>query len=174
MKEKVLQWEIGGIVFIILLGSFLHFAFELSGYSRVVALVAAVNESVWEHLKLGFWPAVLYALIEYPFVKRENFVIAKAVCVYVIPFSIVVLFYAYTAILGHSILFLDILIFMIAVILGQLASYKILLAHDLPEWMNVAGAGAAILLAILFMVFTFYPPHMFLFEDPLTGGYGIL
>jgi len=30
-----------------------------------------------------------------------------------------------------------------------------------------------VLLPILFIVFTFYPPHIFLFQDPITGGYGI-
>ena len=171
---KVLHWEVFGIVFIFFLGSFLHSAFELSGYHKVVAMVAAVNESVWEHLKLGFWPAVFWALIEYPFLRKSNFIAAKAVSFYVIPFSIVVLFYVYTTILGHDSPVLDILIFVIAIIVGQFASYKILESQNLLNETTGVALIAVILLAFTFVVFTFYPPHLSLFEDPFTGGYGIL
>lgn len=170
---KAIHWELGGIVFIILVGSLLHFVFELSGYSKVIALIAAVNESVWEHLKLGFWPAVFYALIEYPFLKRPNFLIAKGVCMYVIPLSIVVLFYSYTAVLGYNTLVMDILIFVVAVILGQVISYKILMSQELPHMWNRVAVAAVIFLAILFIVFTFYPPHLSIFQDSVTGRYGI-
>ena len=172
---KVVSWEFFGIIFIIFVGSSLHFAFELSGHWKVVALVAAINESVWEHLKLGFWPAVFYALIEYPFLKKiENFVIAKAASACVIPFCIVVLFYSYTTILGYDTLAMDILIFIIAVIIGQLASYRILTTRKLPRSVTMIAFAALCLLAVLFVVFTFYPPHLSIFQDPITGGYGFL
>lgn len=54
MKRSLLKWEMLGIAFISLLGAFLHFAFELSGQAKVVGAFAAVNESVWEHLKIAF------------------------------------------------------------------------------------------------------------------------
>lgn len=171
--KKVLAWELVGILFIVFVGSFFHFLFELSGYLKVVALIAAVNESVWEHLKLGVFPAAIYALIEYKFLKKPNFVTAKAVSIYVIPIAIVGLFYLYTAILGYDTLVMDILIFVIAVILGQLASYKLLMSSDLPQWWNKVSFVAIIVILVLFMVFTFYPPHLSLFQDPITGGYGI-
>jgi hypothetical protein len=55
MAKTALRWELAGIVSIILAGSTLHFAFEWANYWRPAALIAAVNESTWEHLKLGFW-----------------------------------------------------------------------------------------------------------------------
>jgi hypothetical protein len=172
---KILYWEILGIIFIICVGSALHFVFELSGYWKPVGLIAAVNESVWEHLKLGFWPAVFFALIEYPFLKKTgNFVIAKAVSIYLIPFGIAALFYSYTFILGHNTLAMDVLIFVFAVVMGQVASYRIMTASELPQKLNATALLAVVALAVLFMVFTFYPPHVSLFEDTVTGGYGIL
>jgi len=171
---KGLYLEILGIVFIVFLGSFLHFAFELSGFWAPVALISAVNESVWEHLKLGFWPAVIYALCKYPFLKnRSNFLIAKSVGIYVIPVSIVVLFYSYTTVLGHNIPAVDILIFVVAVILGQGVSYRILESSELPQRLNLFALIAVGLLAAAFVVFTFYPPHLPIFRDPGTGKYGI-
>jgi hypothetical protein len=54
MKNSILKWEIIGIVFIVLAGGLLHFVFEWSGSWRPLAIIAAVNESTWEHLKLAF------------------------------------------------------------------------------------------------------------------------
>jgi hypothetical protein len=175
VKKSTLRWEIGGIVFIIVVGTVLHFVFEWSGRAIPIAPIAAVNESVWEHLKLGFWPALVYAALEYSrFGKSaKNFPLAKTLGIYLIPITIVVLFYSYTAILGHDLLIADILIFVVAVIAGQLVSYKLLRASPLPERLNRFAPIALAVLGILLVLFTFYPPHLPLFRDPVTGLYGI-
>jgi len=100
--------------------------------------------------------------------------ITKAIGIYVMPAAIAILFYSYTAILGEDILIVDILIFVVAVALGQLASYRILTMKQLPQWSNIMGLIMVILLAVAFGVFTFYPPHRPLFRDAVTGSYGII
>jgi len=42
---------------------------------------SAVNESVWEHLKLSFWPALPYSLLEHRHLRgrTDRFLPAKAV-----------------------------------------------------------------------------------------------
>jgi hypothetical protein len=176
MNRSILRWELIGIGVIAILGSVLHFAFEFSGNWPPMGVIAAVNESVWEHLKIAFWPAVFYALFEYPFFRgfSPNFVIAKAAGIYVMPVAIVVLFYSYTAIIGGDILIVDILIFVVAVALGQLTSYKLLKMERLPPWLDKVGLVMVILLAVAMGVFTFYPPQLPIFRDGLTGAYGIL
>ena len=52
MRKMILRWELIGIVVIILAGSALHFVFEWTRYWPPEAVIAAVNESTWEHLKL--------------------------------------------------------------------------------------------------------------------------
>jgi len=175
VKNSILRWELGGIIFIIVLGSLLHFAFEWSGRAIPIAPIAAVNESVWEHLKLAFWPALVYAALEYSRFGKSanNFPFAKTLGIYLIPITIVVLFYAYTAILGHGLLEVDIAIFVVAVIVGQLVSYKLLTASPLPKRLNRFAPIALVVLGILFVVFTFYPPQVPLFRDSVTGAYGI-
>ena len=175
MKKSVLIWELLGIIFITILGSALHFVFDWLGQWKPIALIAAVNESVWEHLKLGFWPVLFYSLIEYRYLKKStnNFLIAKTIAMYLIPISIVILFYSYTAILGYNMLIIDISIFVIAVVIGQLVSYKILISPSLPHSMNKLAMIALIVVILMFLLFTFYPPHLPIFKDPITGGYGI-
>jgi len=176
MDRSILRWELIGIAVISILGSVLHFAFAWSGNWPPMGVIAAVNESVWEHLKIAFWPALFYALFEYPFFRgfAKNFVIAKAAGIYVMPAAIVVLFYSYTAVIGGDFLIVDILIFVVAVALGQLTSYKLLAMGRLPPWLDKLGLVMVILLAVAMGVFTFYPPHLPIFRDSLTSAYGIL
>jgi hypothetical protein len=82
----ILRWELVGIVVIILAGSALHFVFEWTHYWRPAVVVAAVNESTWEHL-LGFWPGLLFALVEYLFIRKaaHNFWVAKSLGLLAMP-----------------------------------------------------------------------------------------
>ena len=112
-KIQIRKWELIGIAVIAGVGAVMHFAFEWSGELRAVAVFAAVNESVWEHLKLTYWPALLYAALEYRKIRSlsDNFITAKAAGIYVMPAAIIALFYAYTAITGSDNLIADITIF---------------------------------------------------------------
>jgi hypothetical protein len=174
MKKYALKWELLGIVFIIVLGGALHFVFDLSGEWTPLALIAAVNESVWEHLKLGFWPAIIYFLIEYRYIRKSsgNFLFAKAIGILLIPAAITVLFYAYTAFI-EDMLAADLIIFVVAVVAGQLTSYKVLTVSPLPSWVNRLGMVLLIFLAIAFCTLTYYAPQLPIFRDPIGGGYGI-
>jgi hypothetical protein len=158
-----------------MLGSVLHFTFELSGNNLYVGVFSAVNESVWEHLKLAFWPALLFMLTEFFFLKdsSNNFVFAKTVGVYLMVTIIPAVFYLYTAFSGESIFIIDILTFVLAVMVGQLVSYKLLTTPKLFGKLAWLSLILLVILAILFVVFTFYPPQIDIFKDSTTGNYGI-
>jgi len=175
VNRSVLVYEVVGALFIIILGSALHFTFELSDGNPLVGTFSAVNESVWEHLKLVFWPALLFILIEYiPLKKKtDNFAAAKTVGVYLAVVIIPIVFYSYTAITGESIFLIDISTFVVAVIIGQISSYKLLTHEKLSESLNIISLVLLILLGIAFLLFTFYPPNLQPFQDPVTGKYGI-
>lgn len=161
---------------IIILGFLLHFTYEGSGDNMVVGVFSAVNESVWEHLKLAFWPTLLYALIEYFPLRRvaHNFVFAKTAAVYVMVGAIPAIFYTYTQFTGEDILAIDIASFVIAVVVGQLVSYTFLIRREFAGKLSWGALFFLVLLAAVFVVFTFTPPQASPFQNPLTGTYGIV
>lgn len=175
MKRPLRKWELIGIAVIACLGALLHFAFEWSGELRPIAVFAAVNESVFEHLKLTYWPALFYAAVEYKFIREstKNFIIGKTTGLYVMPAAIMALFYSYTIITGSENLIADIAIFVGAVALGQLASCNILTREQLSPSFHKAALAGLISLGVIYAVFTFYPPHLPIFVNPITGTYGI-
>src|SRR6056297_1704886 len=80
MKDKVLKWQLGGFFFIISAGALFHYVFEWTDFYVPTAWLFAVNESVWEHLKLVFWPLTIFMFPEYIALRKEarNFYYAKA------------------------------------------------------------------------------------------------
>lgn len=116
-----------------------------------------------------------YAAIEYRFIRGQvsNFFPAKAAAVYLIPLITGLVFYGYTAILGEKILIVDILIFLVAIIVGQFISYKIMTSAKVPGVLNVISPVSIIILALILMLSTLYPPHLPIFLDKNTGMYGI-
>ena len=174
-KKSILLYELVGMVLIIIIGTLLHFTFEWSGFQDIVGVFSAVNESVWEHLKIAFMPSILFAIIEYRFLykRTNNFFFAKALGIYSMMVIIPVIFYAYTIFIEHN-LTIDILSFMFAIIVGQLVSFKMLTFKQQPRNFRLISIIALIILGLAFIVFTFYPPQIALFQDPVSGEYGII
>ena len=175
-QEKLLKTQVIIIVISIILGTILHFTYNLSGENNFIGSFSAVNESVWEHLKLAFFPMLILGIIEYFFVKNisNNYIEAKTIGIFLAISFIVVAFFTYTGILGVDILILDILIFIISIILGEAISYKLMKREN--ESNNKTKVLAGIILIFLlfsFIICTFNPPKVNLFRDPITKTYGI-
>ena len=61
-EEKWPAWETAGLFAVLIAGNLLHFAYGWSGGSPAAAMIAAVNESTWEHMKLLAMPWLLWTL----------------------------------------------------------------------------------------------------------------
>jgi len=175
MKNKILQWEVIGIIFVIIVGTLLHFLFEWLYSWPPIGAIAAVNESVWEHLKLPYWPLIIFSFIEYNYIKEDikNFIIGKAIAMLISIGTILITFYSYTAILGTEILFIDIMSFFVGVIIGQLVSYKIISLNELQKWIRIVSWIVIIGMGLSLILFTYLPPHLPIFQDSESGLYGI-
>lgn len=175
IHKIILKWEIAGVVLIFLAGSLLHFIYDWLGEWKPLALISAVNESTWEHLKMAFWAGLFFYTIEYAFLKRKlkNVVTAAAVALFITPAIIVLLFYSYTLLLGRHLVPVDIAIFFIAIAAAQYLHYKLITGELLPTRIERYAAVLLLMLLVAFSLFTYYPPEFFLFRDSSTGGYGI-
>ena len=55
-------YMISGIIFVSVLGTLLHFAYEFSGNNLFVGIFAPINESIWEHTKLIYFTMLAYSI----------------------------------------------------------------------------------------------------------------
>ena len=175
MKKALSLWQFAGFVFTVLLGSLLHFVYDWSGQSIFVAPFSAVNESTWEHMKLLFFPMFIFALIQRRFLQKdyENFWCVKLAGILVGLILIPVLFYTYRGVFGTSPDIVNIAIFFAA---AAFAYWVETLLFKQARGLCVSPAAAffaIILIAVAFVAFTFSPPEIPLFQDPVTMRYGL-
>ena len=175
-RNKIFSLELTGFVFISILGSLLHFTFDFLGGWPPVALFAAANESVWEHLKLVFWPSLIYAIIEWRVFRGDikGFWTAKTLGILSMPAIIVLGFYGYTTIAGRNMLWADISLFIAAVFIGQMISVRLMRRRSFPPAIKILTIALIASMIVAFSLMTFFPPHAPLFREPRTGQYGIL
>lgn len=175
-NDKLIKAQLIVVLFSLIVGTLLHFTYEWSGESLFVGSFSAVNESVWEHLKLVFFPMLIATIVEYFFVKKDvnNYIEAKTIGIFTAIAFIVVAFFTYSGIIGTSIIVIDILIFIISIILGEYVAYKLMKREDESSVLTASlSIAILIFLFLCFVIFTYLPPEVNLFRDVTTGIYGI-
>ena len=174
MQNRLSSWQIAGFLFTSVAGTLLHFLFDWTGGNPVAGLFSAVNESIWEHMKLLFYPMVIFAAVESRFAKPlpDSFWWIKLTGILAGLGLIPVLYYCYTGILGVEADWFNITIFFIAAAVSfrmETALFRKRVRCPLPSGVAV-GCLAAI--SLLFSLLTFFPPEIPFFRDPVTGSYG--
>lgn len=163
------KWIIKGIFSLFLIGTFMHFLYDLSGGNVIVGLIAAVNESLWEHSKMVLLPVICWWSFYYIIKGKEHNIdknkwfTSALIALLTALITIPLLYYFYTEAFGVEILAVDISILLLA-----FHFYKY--SKGINLYIPIC---IFILLILVFMIFTFYPPHIPFFRDSITGQYGI-
>lgn len=173
-KIKIKNYQIFSVIFACIVGTLLHFTYEFFGENMLVASFSAVNESVWEHLKLLFFPMLITTIIGYFYIGKNspNFLCSNLLGIITSILFIIIFFYTYTGIIGESIVFIDIASFFVAVILGEYLAYKLMTSNFRCN--NIIAIIILASIFICFIVFTYFTPKIEIFKDPVTNQYGII
>lgn len=174
MNKNLALWQFSGFALTSLLGSLLHFLYGWTNESLLVAPFSAVNESTWEHLKLFFFPAFLFSLVQYKFFKDyENFWCIKLIGILSGLFLIPVLFYTYNGAVGKSPDWLNIALFFLVCAISFLIEWYLFRKNTLGCKRPLLAFLCLCFIGVLFVVFTFWTPKIAIFKDPVTNTYGI-
>lgn len=174
MNRSIPSWQLFGFASASLGGTILHFLYDWLDGAVWVAPFSGVNESTWEHMKLLFWPMLVYAVIQRIFFRDDPaFWCIKLRGILLGLVLIPVLYYTYNGVIGTSPDAINIAIFF----LSAAAAYHYEARLLGKETVRCRSPRIAVLvlctLAVLFAVFTFATPEYGIFRDPLTGTYGI-
>ena len=166
------MWRLGGFLFTAAAGTLLHFAYGWSGENPVVGAFSAVSESTWEHMKLLFFPMLLYGLVAVPKLKSAYPFLPCAYGEGILLGLLLIptLFYTYSGILGFSVPPVDIAIFYISVIAAfLLCARKTKRAQKkqltCPKWEERLLILSLLLFFAGFVFFTATPPDLGIFQS---------
>ena len=150
-------------------GTLWHFVYDLSGGNSFIGIIAPINESVWEHLKLLFFPALFYFIIEYFLCKEnyENYIPAVVIGIFAGMLAITAFYYTYNGILGYGVTALDIFSYFLGLFVTLWVKRKILRnKYFCSKTAKYLSLSFTVLTAILFGVWSFYPPSLAIFIPP--------
>ena len=96
------KYTVGGVLFTAVLGTLSHFFYEWSGENSLLALLVPVSESTWEHMKMLFFPMLLFCVFESVLLRKRypDLFFAGAAGILTGLLLIPTIFYTYSGILG--------------------------------------------------------------------------
>ncbi len=173
MKRSIGIWQLWGFAATVFGGTILHFLYDWLGGAAWVSPFSGVNESTWEHMKLLFWPMLIYAIVQsYFFKERADYWCIKLRGTLLGLVLIPIVFYTYNGVIGPSPDWINIAIFFISAAVAYICETRQF--NNEPTCRSSKTCIAILcVLALLFVIFTFATPEISIFKDPLTGTYGI-
>ena len=162
-----------GVAVISIIGTLAHFVYDWTHHNKILGLFVAVNESVWEHIKIAITPTLLWSLYDgiiygiYP-----NYFLGKFLSLLVLVVLMPTLFYLYEKFLKRDILFLNIAIFYISIMFSQLVFYVIICQSPISSLAQYLSCLGTFVFFGAYMTLTLKPLNNIIFKDPITGKYG--
>ena len=174
MKRSISSWQLFGFAVTSLGGTILHFLYDWLGGAVWIAPFSGVNESTWEHMKLLFWPMLVFAAVQWIFFgDRHDFWCIKLRGILLGLSLIPILFYTYNGVVGPSPDYINIGIFFLSAAAVYLYETHLFCSRTVKCKSPGAAVFVLCVIAALFAIFTFWAPELGIFRDPLTGTYGI-
>ena len=176
MKKTIYRAQLAAFLFTCVTGTLVHFLYDAFPDFPLTAVISSVNESVWEHMKLLYFPMFVAALAQrlFPFAQRQDFWCIKLSGIITGLFLIPALYYTYTGALGIHLTWVDISIYYISAAAAYLLETHLLM-HEPHRICRFSRAAMllTVTLAFIFLFFTYFPPRLPLFADPITMKYGL-
>ena len=164
-----------GIPALFLSAAAFHFLYGWSGGCPAVGLIAPVNESVFEHMKMLALPTALwwgvYALVRRKELRAGAWLTGGLAAAAAAALMIPLLFYFYTGALGREIFWVDLAVTLLAATGGQLLGRHVYVRGRGMSAPRAAALTVCFILALALL--TVFPLRIPMFRDPASGICGI-
>lgn len=156
------------------LGTILHFTNNWFKDSIFIQVISAINESTWEHMKLLVFPTILVMFIQYYTLdmRYPNFFSSVLTLLLVQTLAIPLLYEPLRVIFKRVHFIVTIIIFYVSVLFGVLAQYYAL-QNNIIIFNEPISLIIIAIITLIYWIFTYYPPKIWIFRDPNTriSGY---
>lgn len=146
-------------------GACLHFIYALFP-SPITALISPVNESLWEHVKILFWPGLAASL----YLTRQEgraCLASRLLCLVVSCVAMLGIGYLYHVVWRGTALSFDLCLFVVLMAAALMLPGP--LSRHIPQRLDELMLALTLILGAAILLFTFLPPDNILFYD-LSGA----
>ena len=174
MKRSLTLWQTAGFIFTGIMGVVLHFLFDWTGGNIAVSFFSAVNESIWEHTKLLFFPMLIFAFVQKRYIGNNytDFCCIKLSGMLKAIVSTIVLYYTINGVFGNTPDWINIAMFFVVDFAVYYTETVNLRKEKICSLSTKEVTLILVFVVLIYVWFTFYPPQIPLFRDPVSGTYG--
>ena len=165
--KKIHLYLISGFIFTAVFGTLSHFFYGWSDGNPLIGLISPVNESTWEHMKLVFFPVLIWSFFITGSGSKLSPALRPALLLggFIGTLMIPVLFYTYSGILVHNVTGIAIAISFVNAFLAFFCAWRLQNSRIIYQKRTVIYI-LTVLFLVLFILFTFLPPDIGLFAEP--------
>jgi hypothetical protein len=118
---------------------------------------------------------LIFSAIEHRSIGGQvnNYLFSKALGIFALSSTILVIHYTYTGITGRSIVLVDVASYAAGALVCQVLAFRLYKRKPLSGSLKAGGALFLILMGSLLALFTYFPPHKGIFMDKTNNTYGI-
>lgn len=164
------------VIAIFLLSALSHFIYDWFP-NTFTSIFFPVNESIWEHTKMVFTTMMIWGLIEYFIVSnqgKKNFVTGLLFSTILTIITLILIFTPIYYLLDKKEnMIITLIIYLISIIIGQIASHKILKIEKKLDSLNIISLISIPIIFIAYGLLTYYPIKAGLFYDYPNNKYGL-
>ena len=166
--------KILGVIIAFLVAFPLHFLYDKFP-NFLTSIIAPVNESIFEHMKIIFGSILFSGVIQKIIVikkdlKYNNICISNVISGFLSIFVFLAIFLPVYLVIGENFA-VTIIIMLITFIISQIITIYIVNKKNMK--LENTAIILAILVYIIFGLLTYFPPNNTLFIDPITKQLGI-
>ena len=168
--------KIIGVFISFIIAVILHFIYGIFP-NTFFSIIAPVNESIWEHMKLIVSSSLIFSIFEYFIYKKKdipynNFILSYGVSCVLGIIVYLLIYIPLNDIFGHK-AYIAISLLFIILIFVQYVSYYIMNKKEMWHSCDM-GILLIIIIYFLFGYLTYHPPKVNLFYDYMHKGFGII
>jgi hypothetical protein len=156
----------------VLLGTFWHFGYELFGKNFLAGMVFPINESVWEHQKIVYFPLLIAGIVGYIKSKNTRLWLGTFMGVMIAMLAVFFGFYLYSAFVADSLL-ADIILYVLSIILGMYTAWWVVINLKSAQKFAVPAIVGLIIIAAVLVYLTINPTKLGPFIEGSSQTYGI-
>jgi hypothetical protein len=133
-------------------------------FRNSMSVFTPARNSVWEYLKLIYWPALLVGLVIYSVWQPVNFVTAWVVSIMVAMYYYVSSYYTYVGVFGYDSLYIDVSVYVYSIAFGIATYYFTQRSSYHSPFLTVFSLIVLVGFGIAFCVLTYNYPSWGIFS----------
>lgn len=132
--------QLYGFIFTSILGTIGHYLYKFTNNDKIIGFLFSKSESLYQHLKLGYTPILLWMIVEnFKVLNNQNLIAIKGVSLLIFTSVIAIPYFIFNKVLKKNIKFINLFSFYFGLFISYLSTFLLLNSIYLSLFIKLTG-----------------------------------